>query len=899
MVYLSTRLIIMNRRLLKLPYTAVLLGLLSVSAVGQTVDQIYQSLSLNQKVALLFVSKESSKTTQNLKPLAYITASDDKTIKPDNGLKLIDFSEPNEKQLGIAFPNADVIKACGNQYLVTSLYFSAMQQCSSASGVVAASFPLGINALKLKENHPVPSQLVVFKDVLQSQVLNADNEHIAGIIPLPAMFMKYKDAQGAGNVGKQTSSFNLFKSWKVADEKASPMGFTLEDVLQCPYLFVTNDLAKDVEKLSRAIDNNLIDKSLFEKRVKWAIACQLAVKPLGVSNLKVTENQDVLRRRIYESSLVLARDTLGLLPFKLLNDKDIAFVDARNQKTGNPEAHLKFNHLTSQFVDSKQYIDSLKFKPSKRKVLFFLCDKLEQLPELTLQAYKLKSKSQNIAIGLILCDLIDTKRFVGNDYRVFDMVVLGYANEPIIWESAIDAVYGALPFEGNSIVDLPSLAQKSRQIHYAKKYMKLGTPAEAGMRAETLNRIDSIVNDAIAAHATPGVQVLVARHGIVVYDKAFGFTTYDSLETITTSSLYDIASITKIMATTPMMMHLCDVSKVSIETPLKKYLPETAKTNKADILLSELLIHKAGLQASVPTFYNAIDRNVLSGKLVSKTRSEDYPFQVDEHLFLNKNTRLRFDLFKNVPDSLFSVEVARNLYMNYHFRDSMYLQMLETPVSKVKAYRYSDMGLSFLQHVIERVEDKPLQKLVDSLFYRPMELTGILYRPLKTFDSQCIVPTEREEVFRQQLLRGYVHDPGAAMLGGVAGHAGLFSNAGELAKIMQMYLNGGSYGGRQLIKPETVKLFTCRYNDTTRRGLGFDKPEVQSSKLSPVCADASDESFGHLGFTGCIAWADPKNDLIFIFLSNRVYPHSWNKRLIQADVRANAMQVAYDAIIEP
>jgi CubicO group peptidase (beta-lactamase class C family) len=889
----------MKRSLLSLLYIFIPTLFVFSPLCAQTVDEIYKSLSLKQKVASLFVVNTPQQKVADLIPCGYISAPGDKSVLPGNGLKLVDITQPTNDKCAVPFPNTNVLAACGNQYLIMPLFAGVIKDFPGASGLITSAFPLGLKHLKLAINQPQPAQIVIFKDAL-SKSLPAENDHIAGLIPLPAMFMKFQSSQGVSGVGDK-SHFTLFKNWKHVTSEPSPMGFTLEDVLQLPYLFSTTNLAEDVEKLARAVNNNLVDKTLFEKRVKWIISCQLAMK--GSVTSKAPSNaksslvqQELIRRHIFESSLVLARDTDAILPLRHLIDKDVVFADARNQKIGEPALHLQFQQVTARWMDNGDIIDSLQFDYSKQKILFLLVDNDKKVPELTLQAYRLKNRYPKIKIGLILCNSLSSTSFIRNDYSVFDMVIIGYDSVPLIWEGAVDAIYGGLPFEGNTVMDLFNLSKAGKQVHYPKIRMKIGLPAEVGMSADTLKMIDTIIKDAIEAHATPGAQVLVARNGMVVYNKAFGFSTYDSSANVSVSSLYDIASITKIMATTPMMMHLYDRNKVLIESPLKNYLPETAKTNKANILISELLIHKAGLQASVPTFYNAIDRSVITGKLFNRLPTGQYSFQVDDHLFLNRDVTLRRDVIKNVTDSVFSVEVAKNIYLNYHFRDSMYQQMLASPVDKIKSYRYSDMGLCFLQHVIEKVVHKPLKCMVDSVLYAPMDLTALTYLPLLRFKPEQIVPTERDDVFRQQLIHGYVHDPGAAMLGGVAGHAGLFSNAGDLAKMMQMYLNNGSYGGMQLVKPETVKLFTSRYNDTVRRGLGFDKPELKTSKTNPACDSASEKSFGHLGFTGCVAWADPQNGLIFILLSNRVYPHSWNKRLIQYEIRTKAMQVAYDAI---
>jgi beta-N-acetylhexosaminidase len=395
-------------------------------------------------------------------------------------------------------------------------------------------------------------------------------------------------------------------------------------------------------------------------------------------------------------------------------------------------------------------------------------------------------------------------------------------------------------------------------------------PADVGISSNELSEIDSIAQNAIHAGATPGCVVLLAKDGKIVYHKAFGHFTYDKTEPVTVESVYDMASVTKVCATTMAIMKLYEEGKIDLTKRLGDYLPMVKGTNKERLNIENILLHQAGLTAFIPFYKETIDTAGL-------------PLPT---------------LYAAVKNDSFSIGVAENLFLKKEWNDSMYSRILQSPLGSTGKYVYSDNDFIFLGKMAEQLTGMPLDKYVRKEFYQPMALTTAGFKPKEYMPVNKIVPTEKEPVFRRQLLRGDVHDPGAAMFAGVAGHAGLFSNAYDMACIMQLLLNGGTFNGKRYLQQETIELFTGYHSNASRRGLGFDKPEKDNYKRPEPypCLSASPATFGHTGFTGTCVWADPKYNLVYIFLSNRVSPDFNNTKLLKMNVRSMIQEAVYKAM---
>ena len=389
---------------------------------------------------------------------------------------------------------------------------------------------------------------------------------------------------------------------------------------------------------------------------------------------------------------------------------------------------------------------------------------------------------------------------------------------------------------------------------------------DAEIPSGSFNKIDEIALNGISEGAFPGCQVLVAIKDSIVYRKSYGTHTYDiNSKKVKNDDLYDIASITKIAASTMIAMYLEYRGMLDIDDSLGKYIQNvTGDTDFSKIKIREMMAHQSGLKSWIPFYL--------------KTMSEG---------------QLKKSLYRSVPDSIYSLKVADDIYLKTDYEQTMYDRILNTSLGS-KKYKYSDLCYYFTQKVFESILQKKQEDFVHEMIYEPLGLQNIRYLPLNYFDKNRIVPTEHDSTFRKQLIHGHVHDPGAAMLGGVGGHAGVFSNATDLASIMQVFLKNGSYGGQTLFNEEIRKDFTKKQYEKNRRGAGFDRPRQNGGG---TCDDlASPTSFGHSGFTGTLAWADPEHDVIFVFLSNRVHPDQGNWKIRDMNIRTDIQHVIYQAL---
>jgi CubicO group peptidase (beta-lactamase class C family) len=405
----------------------------------------------------------------------------------------------------------------------------------------------------------------------------------------------------------------------------------------------------------------------------------------------------------------------------------------------------------------------------------------------------------------------------------------------------------------------------------AAKMLPTVNPATVGLDSTQLTSIDSIASNAISKGATPGCVVLVVKDGKVAYQKAFGHYSYDDPTPVTTESVYDMASVTKICATTISIMRLYEQGKLDLKKELGDYLPMVRGSNKEHLLIENILLHQAGLVAFIPFYRQAID--TVTG--------------IPDPMY-----------FAHQQSDSFDVRVAENLFMRNAYRDTMYNKILRSPLGHAGKYIYSDNDFIFLGKVVEALSGLPLNEYVKKEFYQPLGLDAAGFKPRDFLPLNRIAPSENEKVFRMELIRGDVHDPGAAMFGGVAGHAGLFSSAYDIAVIMQMLMNGGEINGTRYFKKSTVDLFTAYHSKISRRGYGFDKPEKDNAtRPEPYpCLSASPLTFGHTGFTGTCTWADPAKKLVFVFLSNRVTPVGDNPLLGKMNVRPDIHEAIYRAM---
>lgn len=450
-----------------------------------------------------------------------------------------------------------------------------------------------------------------------------------------------------------------------------------------------------------------------------------------------------------------------------------------------------------------------------------------------------------------------------------DAVILGFENHIRAQERAAQLIFGGFSSAGKLPVTLSYLFPIDFGLSTPPaSRLKYTEPEELGLSREKLSEIDSIASNGIALGAYPGCQIVLAKDGKVFYDKAFGYLTYDSTQAVDRKTVYDIASVTKIAASTISLMRLEDQKLFSLDSTLGGYLPElTGNTPYSSVVLKDMMAHQAGFAPWIP-FY-------------TKTLVNKRPDSL---------------LYTKIANDSVKLQVADSLYLLNSYPDSMYATILSTPL-RAKKYKYSDLGYYFVKRIVENKTKKTLDDYVVSDFYVPMGLESMRYNPLQHYGKERIAPTEKDNYFRYQLVHGYVHDMGAAMTNGVGGHAGVFSTAHDLAALMQMLLNNGVYGGERYLTESVVKRYTsCQNCPTNRRGAGFDRP-VTSLDGGPTCNLVSLKSFGHSGFTGTQVWADPEYGINYVFLSNRVYPSADNWKLVKMDIRTEIQRVVYEAVI--
>lgn len=582
-------------------------------------------------------------------------------------------------------------------------------------------------------------------------------------------------------------------------------------------------------------------------------------------------------RKLIERSITLLETKEELLPIKRLDTTQIALVsigDApdsillENMQLYAPvkDFHVGFTPTAYERKDLDKALKNYNLivlslqdfdKPQEKEVLDFLGGLSDGLRTVLIwNAAPLKIRSYS--------DVVD-----------HSTVLLTWGDSPVRSEITGQMLFGGMVPTGKISYHAHEIWPNGFGRTYQEKIrLKYGDITAVNFPKKFAAIIDSIALNGIDEQAYPGCQVAIIKDGVVFYQKEFGYHTYENHNKVKRNDLYDLASITKIAASMISLMHLQDRGEISLDQTLGDLIPEwVGTTDYADINLREMLAHQSGLKSWIPFYKETLSGGVPRYDVYSKAQSETYPHRVANDLFIEKY----------YPDSIVKI-------------------ITQTELNERGSYRYSDLGYYFIQKIVEKKSGMSLEDFVEKTFYGPMGLSTMGYKPREQFELEQIVPTEYDVFFRKQLIHGDVHDPGAAMMGGVGGHAGLFSTANDLAKLMQMYMNYGYYGGERFLKEGTVKEYTkCQFcsdpSSDNRRGAGFDKP-VRDGGPGPTCECISYASFGHTGFTGTIAWADPQENIVFVFLSNRVYPNANNKKLIRMGIRTEIMQAIYDGFNE-
>ncbi|MDR2411018.1 MAG: serine hydrolase [Bacteroidales bacterium] len=646
----------------------------------------------------------------------------------------------------------------------------------------------------------------------------------------------------------------------------------------CDILLLPGDLSIVISKIKEAVQQGRLSVTDIDRKClkvlkmkeKYVLPNSSPVLLEGI----VHDINSFQAKEIYtvltQHSITVLQNKNDILPLSHLENRKI--VHLRGDSSKMTTLQSKMNEYIS--VSSCQSIESF---TANNNVFFNLVKdadcviiSLHNTSQYARNQYGLSQKTINFLDSLTKMEKEVILVIMNNPYCLnyipfterFASIILAYHSVDIAEEAVGKIICGVIPSVGKLPVNLDNY------------------PVNTGVQLKVKNTlldedniflsgIDEIAIRGIQQHAYPGCRILIAQKDRIIYNKSFGTYTYSDSIPVSETTIYDLASITKIAATTLAIMKLYDEEKIDVEDKLSEYLPYLKHTNKEYITIANIMTHTAGLQAWIPFYQRTLtDTQTLNPAIYSSIKVGDFQTQVCKDLYIKNSYR----------DTIINLIIADKRKNNDH-------------------YLYSDLGFYLLADLVETLTGKTLDVYVEDNFYRPMGLTHILFNPLERFELTDIPPAENDALFRKTLIQGYVHDPGAAMLGGVSGHAGLFSTANDLFAIGKMLLNKGTYNDKTYLSKKTVHLFTSYYfqQGDCRRGLGFDKP-ARGNQKSPCSKYASPLSYGHSGFTGTFIWIDPQYDLVYIFLSNRINPDAENKKIIEMNIRTNIQDIIYQYI---
>ncbi len=710
---------------------------------------------------------------------------------------------------------------------------------------------LEVPALELKKELPSSLSEQIISGVLQEQL------GFKGLVFTDALNMK-----GVSDTGKNGDvELNAFLAGN--------------DMLLMP-----TEVIKAKEKLTKAYEKGKISESRLAHSVKKILLAKYKVglnkyKPISLNNLYEdlnSVNDDLIYEEAIENAITVVKNSYYLMGIKNLENKKIAYVKFGD--SGSKPFIKELNKYANVTQVNAKDVFTLNGKLKEYNLIIVGLHKNTDTPW---KSYSFSNKekqwleeiAKSRSSNLILSVFAKPYALSGiASFEHIDGVVVAHQNSKLAQEKTAQLIFGAIPAKGvlpvSSHPDFP--VNTNVQL---KSLLRLGYsfPERVGFNPEKLAKVDELVQDGLDSLMYPGAQVLIARKGKVIYNKGFGKPTYKSEEKITPEHIYDLASITKILGTLPLVMKMEEDGEIALNNTFSDLVPAYADTELKNVTVLKALSHYGRLPAWIAFYVSTLDDK-------RKPSTEFY---------------------RSKPIDGFSTKVANNLYLTDVYRDSIYNRIGRQDL-KSNRYRYSDVAYYVMKKYIEDYKKKPLDELADDFVYRRIGATSTGYNPLEKFPKNRIVPSEEDKYYRYQTIQGYVHDMGAAMQGGVGGHAGLFSNANDVAKIMQMYLQNGTYGGVRFLESRTVKRFnTCYFCDKkVRRGVGFDKPQL--SDKGPTCGCVSRKSFGHSGFTGTYTWADPEEEIVYVFLSNRTYPTASNTLLVKSGLRTRIQKAIYDAI---
>lgn len=643
------------------------------------------------------------------------------------------------------------------------------------------------------------------------------------------------------------------------------------------------DVPKAMKQVEKALKKGTLTQEMLDERVLKILKAKYwfglnKYEPIETANLTERINNDYaeqLNRILYQKAITVVDNTDQLIPTIKLEETKFASINlgGGDSKTFNHmlDKYAKFSPLQFDSLNEESLNAAAQFGQVVVTVQGITNSPRNQHGVKTEEVEWIKKLQQKTKVIVVV---------MGNAYSLqyfegVKNIICTYEDNDITQELTPQIIFGALKAEGKLPISAGSSFKAGMGIEtLTTNRLSYGMPVEVGMSIDSLRKIDAIIEQAIKDKATPGAQFLVARKGKVIYQKNYGYQTYDEERPIDDNTIYDIASVTKVAATTQILMKLYDEKKIDINKPIGYYLEELKGTNKENLLLKDILTHQAGLKPYIPFWEKTVNKGELNTDYFNDSPGPNHNYRIQE---------------KSLPialaDSIWKWTITSDL----------------RPLPKGKKkydYLYSDLGYELAFHLIEEIIQEPVESYLKREFYGPLGMNRTMYLPTQKGFYADVAPTEVDAYFRNTIVCGTVHDQNATLMGGIAGHAGLFSNANDLAILLQMNMQLGQYAQRQYFNAWTIPIFTAPQSMENRRGMGWDKP-IAGTSDGPTSKFASASTFGHTGFTGASVWADPSEELVFVFLCNRTYPDSSNSKLIEQNVRTRIQDLVYQSIMEP
>lgn len=664
------------------------------------------------------------------------------------------------------------------------------------------------------------------------------------------------------------------------------------------------NLKEEIPAVIEAVEKGEISKEDIENKCRKVLTYKyilgLKKKPhvqlsgLG-QRINTPQTRDLIRR-LNLAAITVLNNKNQVLPLHADTSQSVALLEVGDVGETNPLAQQLSNYVSiSRFrlqpnlaeIQARQLKDSL--ATYKRIIVAISEQRLAPY-----QAFFAKFAPQTPVIYLFFTPgkmMLQIQQAV----TAASSVVLAHSYDDDVQKQVADVLFAKATADGRLSASLGGIFSAGAGVTITPQTPLHFIPEEYGLSSTILQRIDSIALDGIRQGAYPGCQIVVMKDGHLMVDKTFGTHSGEGSNRVQPTDVYDLASLSKTTGTLLALMKLYDKGRFNLTDKISDYLPFLQRTNKKDITIQELLYHQSGLPAGIALYQEAIDKDSYEGRLFSARKDAHHSVQLGTSTWANPKFEFKKEYVSPIEKKEYNLQISDSLWLNPAFLKEMEKKIVEAPM-KSKTYTYSDVGFVLLRLLVERLAGVPMDTYLQREFYQPMGLGHTGYLPLRRLPKSVVVPSSDDHFLRKTTLRGFVHDETAAFQGGVSGNAGLFSTAREVAQVYQMLLNGGELNGKRYLSKETCQLFTTEVSKISRRGLGFDKPDTKNPRMSPCGTHATAKVYGHTGFTGTCAWVDPDNRLVYVFLSNRIYPKVTNGKLSKMNIRENIQDVIYEAM---